>query len=38
MRTRMIREMQIRNYSEKTIRSYIASISKLTQFFNQPVE
>jgi len=34
----MIREMQIRNYSEKTIRSYIASISKLTQFFNQPVE
>ena len=38
MRTRMIREMQIRNYSEKTIRSYIASISKLTQFFNQSVE
>ena len=38
MRTRMIREMQIRNYSEKTIRSYIASISKLTTFFNQPVE
>lgn len=34
----MIREMQIRNYSEKTIRSYVASISKLTQFFNQPVE
>jgi site-specific recombinase XerD len=34
----MIREMQIRNYSEKTIRSYIASISKLTQFFNQPAE
>lgn len=38
MRTRMIREMQIRNYSEKTIRSYVASISKLTTFFNQPVE
>lgn len=34
----MIREMQIRNYSERTIRSYVASISKLTQFFNQPVE
>ncbi|MBN2763926.1 MAG: tyrosine-type recombinase/integrase [Bacteroidales bacterium] len=34
----MIREMQIRNYSEKTIRSYVASISKLTIFFNLPVE
>lgn len=34
----MIREMQIRNYSEKTIKSYVASISKLAQFFNQPVE
>ena len=34
----MIREMQIRNYSKNTIQGYVASISKLTQFFNQPVE
>lgn len=34
----MIREMQIRNYSERTIQSYVASISKLTQFFNLPPE
>ncbi len=34
----MIREMQIRNYSEKTIQSYVTSISKLTTFFNLPVE
>ena len=38
LRSRMIREMQIRNYSEKTIRSYVAAISKLATFFNQPVE
>ena len=34
----MIREMQIRNYSERTISSYVASISKLAKFYNQPVE
>lgn len=34
----MIREMQIRNYSQRTITSYVASISKLAKFFNQPVE
>ena len=34
----MIREMQIRNYSERTIQRYVASISKLTQFFNLPPE
>lgn len=34
----MIREMQIRNYSERTISSYVASISKLVKFYNQPVE
>jgi site-specific recombinase XerD len=34
----MIREMQIRNYSEKTIKSYVASLSKLATFFKLPVE
>lgn len=34
----MIREMQIRNYSQRTIKSYVASISKLAKFFNLPVE
>lgn len=34
----MIREMQIRNYSQRTIESYLASISKLAKFYNQAVE
>lgn len=38
LRADMIREMQIRNYGERTIQSYVASISKLTQFFNLPAE
>ncbi len=32
----MIREMQIRNYSERTIKTYVASIEKLAVFFNHP--
>ena len=31
---RMVREMQIRNYSEKTIQSYTASMSKLGNYFD----
>jgi len=34
----MIREMQIRNYSQRTIDSYLACISKLAKFYNQTVE
>lgn len=35
---RMVREMQIRNYSEKTIVSYSASMSKLQNFFQVPID
>lgn len=34
----MIREMQIRNYSHRTIQSYVASMSKLAKFYNQSLE
>lgn len=34
----MIREMQIRNYSTRSIESYVASTSKLAKFFNRPVD
>lgn len=30
----MTREMQIRNYSERTITSYLATLSKLSKYFN----
>jgi len=35
---RMVREMQLRNYSEKTIESYSASMSKLQNFFQLPID
>lgn len=38
LQERMIREMQIRNYSQRSIESYVASTSKLAKFFNRPVD
>ena len=35
---RMIREMQLRNYSERTIGSYTSSMSKLGNYFDLPLE
>jgi site-specific recombinase XerD len=35
---RMVREMQLRNYSERTIRSYTASMSKVQNFYNLPID
>ncbi len=35
---RIVREMQLRNYSEKTIQSYTASMSKLANYFDSPLE
>ncbi len=35
---RMVREMQLRNYSERTIRSYSASMSKVENFYNLPLD
>ena len=35
---RMIREMQLRNYSERSIRSYSASMSKVQSFYNLPLD
>jgi integrase/recombinase XerD len=35
---RMIREMQLRNYSERSIRSYSASMSKVESFFDLPTD
>lgn len=35
---RMIREMQLRNYSEKTIKSYSAFMSKVQIFFKLPID
>ncbi len=32
----MLHELQLRNYSPKTIKSYIASISSLSRYYNQP--
>jgi len=32
----MVREMKIRNYSERTIKTYVASIEKLALFYNRP--
>ncbi|MBM3435880.1 MAG: hypothetical protein FJY07_06665 [Bacteroidetes bacterium] len=34
----MIREMQLRNYSERSIRSYSASMSKVENFYNSPID
>lgn len=34
----MVREMKIRNYSERTIKTYVASIEKLALYFNRPPE
>ena len=34
----MIREMQIRNYSPRTIQSYVSSLVKLAQFYNSSPE
>jgi len=34
----MVCEMQLRNYSEKTIKSYSASMSKVQNFFKLPVD
>jgi len=35
---RMVREMQLRNYSERSIRSYSASMSKVENFYNLPLD
>jgi len=35
---RMIREMRFRNYSERSIRSYCASMSKVQSFYNLPLD
>ena len=35
---RMIREMQLRNYSERTIGSYTSSMSKLGNYFDLSLE
>ncbi len=35
---RMVREMQLRNYSERTIRSYSASMSKVQNFYKLPLD
>jgi site-specific recombinase XerD len=35
---RMVREMQLRNYSERSIRSYSASMSKVENFFDLPLD
>lgn len=35
---RLVREMQLRNYSEKTIGSYTSSMSKLGNYFDLPLE
>ncbi|MCD4679359.1 MAG: site-specific integrase [Bacteroidales bacterium] len=35
---RMIREMQFRNYSERTIKSYQACMSKVQNFYNLPLD
>ncbi|MGD9931737.1 MAG: phage integrase N-terminal SAM-like domain-containing protein [Mangrovibacterium sp.] len=32
----MEREMRIRNYSERTIRSYICSVGQVSHYFNLP--
>ena len=32
----MDREMRIRNYSERTIKSYICSVGQVAQYFNLP--
>jgi len=34
----MIREMQIRNYSERTVTTYVSLLSRLAKFYNQPVD
>lgn len=36
LRSRMIREMQIRKYSERSIASYTSSLSKLSNYFDLP--
>jgi site-specific recombinase XerD len=35
---RMVREMQLRNYSEQSIKSYSACLSKVQNFFNLPLD
>jgi len=35
---RMIREMRFRNISERSIRSYCASMSKVQSYFNLPID
>lgn len=34
----MVREMQIHNYSEKSIESYSAPMSKIQNFFQVPID
>ncbi|MEA1875789.1 MAG: phage integrase N-terminal SAM-like domain-containing protein [Bacteroidota bacterium] len=34
LREKMFREMQIRNYSPRTIRNYLSSISRISQHYN----
>jgi site-specific recombinase XerD len=34
----MIREMQIRNYSERTVTTYVSLLSRLAKFYNHPVD
>jgi site-specific recombinase XerD len=35
LREKMLREMQLKNYSERTIETYLSSISSLSKHFNQ---
>ena len=35
LRKRMLQEMQLRNYSERSIKTYIASIGQLAKYFNR---
>ena len=36
LRDRMIEEMQLRNFAASTQRSYLYTVTKLAQYYNQP--
>jgi len=36
LRERMLQEMRVRNYSERTVTSYLSAVSKLSRFYNTP--
>lgn len=38
LRKRFLQEMQIRNYSQQTIRSYLGRLSELSKYFNQSTD